>query len=143
LSIQTKIKDYLEEAMRTFQNLAFIISAILLLTVPSTGFSMNIKKETIPLIEMLQSGTAKVTTDKKNIIDDKGNFIAKETANTIQNKPKQSEGPADTQKDSPAPTPQMFTCNKKCAIVVKHCYMDENENIVCINTCDKEALICE
>ena len=129
--------------MPTFQNLASIILAILLLTVPSTGFCMNIKKETIPLIEMLQSGTAKVTTDKKNIIDDKGNFIAKETANTLQNKPKQSASPADTQKDSPTPAPLMFTCNKKCAIVVKHCYMDENENIVCINTCDKEALICE
>ena len=74
--------------MRTFQNLTFIISAILLLTVPSTGFCMNIKKETIPLLEMLQNGTAKVTTDKKNIIDDKGNFIAKETSNTA---PKQTE----------------------------------------------------
>jgi len=131
------------DAMQTIQNLTFIILAILLLTIPSTGFCMNIKRETIPLIEMLQNGTAKVSTDKKNIIDDKGNFIAKETANTIQIKPKQITNPTDTQKDSSAPTPLMFTCNRKCAIVVKHCYMDENENIVCINTCDKEALICE
>jgi hypothetical protein len=130
-------------AMHTFQKLTFILSAMLLLTVPSTGFSMNIKKETIPLIEMLQNGTAKVSTDKKNIIDDKGNFIAKETANTVQIKPKQVSNPTDTQSDSSTPAPLMFTCNKKCAIVVKHCYMDENENIVCINTCDKEALICE
>jgi hypothetical protein len=144
ISKTTKIKDYLEEAMRTFHNLLFSISAILLLTVPSTGFCMNIKKETIPLIEMLQNGTAKVSSDKKNIIDDKGNFIAKETANTIQIKPKQSPAnPTDSQKDNSTPTPLMFTCNKKCAIIAKHCYIDENENIVCINVCDKEALICE
>jgi hypothetical protein len=133
----------MEEAMRAYRKLTIILSAILLLTVPSTGFCMNLKKETIPLVEMLQKGTAKVSTDKKNIIDEKGNFIAKETANTVQIKPKQIVDPNDTQKDSSTPTPLMFTCNKKCAIIVKHCYMDEAENIVCINTCDKEALICE
>jgi hypothetical protein len=131
------------DAMQTIQNLTFIILAILLLAIPSTGFCMNIKRETIPLIEMLQNGTAKVSTDKKNIIDEKGHSIAKETVNTIQIKPKQSVNPTDTQLDSSTPTPLMFTCNRKCAIVAKHCYMDENENIVCINVCDKESLICE
>jgi hypothetical protein len=134
----------MEVVMRALENLTFIISVILLMSVPSTGFCMNIKKETIPLIEMMQNGTAKISSDKKNIIDDKGKFIAKETANTIQLKPKPSQpNPAETQQDNSTPTPLMFTCNKKCAIVVKHCYIDENENIVCINTCDKEALICE
>lgn len=129
--------------MHPVRNLTFTILAALLLAVPSTGFCMNMKRETIPLVEMLQKGKATLSSDKKSIIDEKGGVIAKETANTVSIKPKPAENPADSGKDSSTPAPKMFTCNKKCAIFVKHCYMDENENIVCINVCDREALICE
>lgn len=131
--------------MLSFQKLTFIISAILLLTVPSAGFCMNIKRETIPLVEMLQGGKAAVSSDKKNILDENGHIVAKETANTAVIKPKPGAKTEDSarDKDNSPPAPQLFICNKRCAMFVKHCYMDENENIVCINVCDKESLICE
>mgnify|MGYP001580076506 CR=1 FL=1 len=129
--------------MLSFQNLTFTISAILLLTVPSTGYCMNIKRETIPLVDMLQSGKAALSSDKKNILDENGHIVAKETANTAVIKPKPVAKTEDSAKDNSPPAPQLFICNKRCAMFVKHCYMDENENIVCINVCDKESLICE
>ncbi len=109
----------------------------------SNGFCMDLKKETIPIIEKLQDGKAKISPDKKSIIDENGHIIGKETENINPPKNKPVANPADTAKDSSPPAPQLIFCSKKCAIITKHCYKDESENVVCINSCDRESLICE
>ncbi len=126
-----------------YKSLTAIVTAGLLM-VPVTGFCMDIKKELIPLIQMLQQGKAKISPDKKNILDENGHIIGKETTNLTLPKAKPAvANPSDSEKDTSPPAPQLFYCSKKCAMISRHCYTDENENIVCINECDKESLICE
>ncbi len=122
--------------------LYLIIIAIFLMS-PATGNCMDVHKEVIPLIQMLQAGKAKISADKKSIIDENGHIVGKETENVNLPKPKPVANPADVNKENAPPAPQLFFCTKKCAMISKHCYKDENENVVCINECDKESLICE
>jgi hypothetical protein len=128
----------------------FIRSTLLVLVAtailyPHTASSFDVKKEVLPIIQKLQEGKAKLSFDKKSIVDEEGHIIAKESANLDMNKYKTqpAKNPFEAAKDDSPPQPQLFTCNRKCGIVTKHCYVDENENAVCINVCDKESLICE
>jgi hypothetical protein len=113
--------------------------------IPHTAFSFDVKKEVLPIIQKLQEGKAKLSMDKKSIVDEEGHIIAKESANLDLNKYKTQpvKNPFEAAKDDSPPQPQLFTCNRKCGLITKHCYLDENENAVCINICDKESLICE
>jgi hypothetical protein len=105
----------------------------------------------VPLIEMMQEGKAKVSPDKKTIIDDKGKFVAKETS---QPKPAEKklvneyltetgERNPDDDKRIPDYEKYYFTCNYKCAIMVKKCYQDDVGYKICVNICDKESFICD
>ncbi len=131
--------------MRNILTLGIAIFAASSLWTPCCSYGMDLKREVLPLIEMLQAGKAKVSPDKKSIIDENGHIIGKEAATLDLNKykPKTPQNPFETAKDNSPPTPQLFTCTKKCGMITKHCYLDENENAVCINICDKESLICE
>ncbi|HEX9024481.1 MAG TPA: hypothetical protein VF799_11650 [Geobacteraceae bacterium] len=110
---------------------------------PATGNCMDVHKQAIPLVEMLQAGKAKISPDKKSIVDENSHIVGKETDNMNLPKPQPPASPADTSKENAPPAPQLFLCARKCAMISKHCYTDENQNIVCINECDKESLICE
>ncbi len=118
------------------------IIAIFLMS-PATGNCMDIHKEAIPLVQMLQAGKAKISPDKKNIIDENGHIVGKETDNVNLPKAPPPAPPADSSKENAPPVPQLFLCTKKCAMISRHCYTDENQNVVCINVCDREALICD
>ena len=129
--------------MHSSRNFAFLISAAVLLLVPVDGFSAEAKRPSPPMVQMLQEGKAKLSSDYKNIVDDKGSSLAKETSNIIQKKEPTAIS-SDLVKDSTAPPPtQVIFCNKKCAIISKHCYIDDTGNIVCLNVCEREALVCE
>ena len=123
----------------------FIILAAILSIMPVNCFSMDSKKEPIPIVQKLQDGNAKVSPDKKSIIDEEGHIIGKVTSNLDLNKykPKPAQNPFEAAKDDSPPQPQLFNCTRKCGMITKHCYLDDNENAVCINVCDKESLICE
>ncbi len=118
-----------------------MIAAIVLL--PFTGYCMDMRREVIPIIQMLQEGKAKISADKKSIIDENGHIVGNETTDLTLPTPKPAANSPDTAKENTPPPPQLFHCSKKCAVISRHCYKDENQNIVCINTCDKESLICE
>jgi hypothetical protein len=124
--------------------LLFIMAAIISM-IPIKGFSMEIKREAIPIVQKLQEGKAKISPDKKSIIDEEGHIIGKESQNLDVNKykPKPTQNPYEAAKDDSPPPPQMFICTRKCGMITKRCYLDDNENAVCINICDKESLICE
>jgi hypothetical protein len=127
------------------KTLLFIIIAAIISTIPIKGFSMEIKREAIPIVQKLQEGKAKISPDKKSIIDEEGHIIGKETPTLDMNKykAKPTQNPFEAAKDDSPPPPQMFICTRKCGMITKRCYLDENENAVCINICDKESLICE
>jgi hypothetical protein len=119
--------------------------AAILAIIPVNGFSMDIKREVLPIVQKLQEGKAKISPDKKSIIDEEGHIIGKETVNLDLNKykPKSTQNSFEAAKDDSPPPPQMFTCTRKCGMITKRCYLDDFENAVCINICDKESLICE
>lgn len=122
-----------------------ILLATIFTMIPFQSFSMDVKKEVVPIVQKLQDGTAKVSPNQKSIIDEEGHIIGKETTNLDMNKykPKPAQNPFEAAKDDSPPAPQLFTCTRKCGMITRHCYLDENENAVCINVCDKESLICE
>lgn len=128
--------------MPASRKFAILISSAFFLTVPINGFCAEARRPNPPMVQMLQEGTAKLSPDYKSIIDDKGASVAKETSSTVQKKVTTTLS-SDFVKDSTAPPPPMVIfCNKKCAIISKHCYVDETGNIVCLNVCEKEALVC-
>jgi hypothetical protein len=131
--------------MRISKTTLLIIMAAIISMIPINGFSMEIKREAIPIVQKLQEGKAKISPDKKSIIDEEGHIIGKESQNLDLNKykPKAAQNPYETAKDDSPPPPQMFICTRKCGMITKRCYLDDNENAVCINICDKESLICE
>lgn len=131
--------------MSTSKATPLIIVAAILSMIPVNSFAMEIKREAIPIIQKLQEGKAKISPDKKSIIDEEGHIIGKVTANLdlTKYKPKSTQNPFEAAKDDSPPPPQMFTCTRKCGMITKQCYLDDNENAVCINICDKESLICE
>lgn len=131
--------------MRISEATPLIIMATIVSLIPVRSFAMDVKKEIIPIVQKLQQGNAKISPDKKSIIDENGHIIGKETSNLDLNKykPKSPQNPFETAKDDSPPPPQLFTCTRKCGMITKHCYLDDNENAVCINICDKESLICE
>jgi hypothetical protein len=132
----------MEETMPDSRKFAILIMSAFFLTVPIDGFCVEARRPNPPMVQMLQEGKAKLSPDYKSIVDDKGNSVAKETSSTIQKKESTALS-SDTVKDPSAPPPPMVIfCNKKCAIVSKHCYIDETGNIVCLNVCEKEALVC-
>ena len=124
--------------------LLFIMAAIISM-IPINGFSMEAKKEPLPIVQKLQEGKAKISPDKKSIIDEEGHIIGKvtPTLDMEKYKPKPTQNPFEAAKDDSPPPPQMFTCTRKCGMITKRCYLDDKENAVCINICDKESLICE
>ena len=131
--------------MRISKSTLLIIMAAILSTMPVNGFSMEAKKEPIPIIQKLQEGKANISPDKKSIIDEEGHIIGKVTPSLDMEKykPKAILNPFEAAKDDSPPPPQLFTCTRKCGMITKHCYLDDFENAVCINICDKESLICE
>jgi len=131
--------------MRISKTTLLIIMAVTLSMMPVNGFSMEAKKEPIPIVQKLQEGKAKISPDKKSIIDEEGHIIGKVTPSLDMEKykPKPTQNPFEAAKDDSPPPPQMFTCTRKCGMITKRCYLDDNENAVCINICDKESLICE
>jgi hypothetical protein len=133
----------MEDIMYILKSLMLRLLVAVFLMVPFNGYCMDIKRETIPIIILLQEGKAKISPDNKSILDETGNIIGKEASNTTINRPKPTVNAADTAREGSSPSPQIFYCNKKCAIITKHCYKDDNDNVICLNVCDKEALICE
>jgi len=131
--------------MRISKSTLLIIMAAILSTMPVNGFSMEAKKEPIPIIQKLQEGKAKISPDKKSIIDEEGHIIGKvtPTLDMEKYKPKAILNPFEAAKDDSPPPPLLFTCTRKCGMITRHCYLDDFENAVCINICDKESLICE
>jgi hypothetical protein len=118
--------------------------AAVLLSAPSKGLSMDVKKEVIPIVQKLQEGKAKISPDKKSIIDEEGHIIGKLTSTLDMKKYTPAPpNPAEAAKEDSPPAPQFFNCIRKCGMITKQCYLDDNENAVCIGICDKESLICE
>jgi hypothetical protein len=129
--------------MHRSKKIVFLISAAVLSTVPLDGFCADPRRPNPPMVQMLQEGKGKLSPDYKNIIDEKGNKVAKETSNTVK-KPESTASSDYVVKDASAPPPPMVVfCNKKCAILTRHCYLDEVGNTVCLNVCEREALVCE
>ncbi len=125
--------------------ISLIIFAAIILFAPIKAFSMDIKKEVLPIIEKLREGKAQLSQDKKSIVDENGHIIGKETHDLDLNKykPKPTQNPFEAAKDDSPPQPQLFNCTRKCGVITRHCYLDDNENAICISVCDKESLICE
>ncbi len=132
--------------MSYLKNLPLILFLTALVAAPINAYSMDVKRELVPLVEMLQEGKARISPDKKSIIDENGHIIGKESTNLDMKKYQAPQNPllnpTETAKDNAPPPPQLFICTKKCAMITRHCYLDENENAVCISVCDKESLIC-
>ncbi|QXE85630.1 hypothetical protein KP003_14720 [Geomonas nitrogeniifigens] len=134
--------------MRTTAFHTLILLAIFF-AVPAVGLCEP-PKDRIAIIEQLQSGKAKVSFDKKSIVDESGEALAKETTNAVQ-KPLPLPEPVlpdlaatGTSSETPAPKPpKIVFCNRKCGFIEKRCYLDNEGNTICINTCEKESLICE
>ena len=119
---------------------ALLIATMALIFVPACCFSAENKILTIPLVEMLQGGKAKISSDKKSIIDDKGDIVAKQTPPPVIKEKSSDIFPTGAAKDN---TTFVVNCNKKCAMITRQCYLDDLGNVVCMNVCDKEMLVCE
>lgn len=110
---------------------------------PMTCLAAGNKASTIPLVEMLQQNKAKISTDQKSIIDLKGEVLANQTPTPVLKKRDPMNAVLDAAKDKDAKTTLIVNCNKKCAMVTRHCYLDDIGNTICLNVCDKESLVCE
>ncbi|MFZ3207696.1 MAG: hypothetical protein WA140_02540 [Geobacteraceae bacterium] len=129
--------------MSTLVKMLFLIPSAMFLLAPVTAFCLE-AKNALPIIELLQSGSAMISSDKKSIVDENGDIIAKETSNTIEKKSMVVDpNPLEVGKEALANTPKVIFCNKKCGMIEKHCYQDTEGNIVCVNICEKEVLICD
>ncbi|WP_026841468.1 hypothetical protein [Citrifermentans bremense] len=127
------------------RNLFFFLITCFLLG-PFTAWAAEPHKEIPPIVDMLQGGSAKPSSDKKYIVNDKGEIIAKETANSYK-KESASETAvtlaSEPGKEGVPAAPKVVFCNKKCGLIQKRCYTDSDGNIVCINNCEKELMICD
>lgn len=133
-------------AMTTLtQNVIFFLITCFLLG-PVTALAAEPHKEIPPIVDMLQGGGAKLSSDKKYIVNDKGEIIAKETVNSYKKKSASEAAmtlAAEPGKEGAPAAPTVVFCNKKCGLIQKHCYTDNDGNIVCINNCEKELMICD
>src|SRR5512137_2454181 len=118
--------------MRISKTTLLIIVAAIISMIPINGFSMEIKREAIPIVQKLQEGKAKISPDRKSIIDEDGHIIGKESQSLDLNKYKAKpiQNPYEAAKDDSPPPPQMFTCTRKCGMITKRCYLDDSENAV-------------
>ncbi|GFO69694.1 hypothetical protein GMLC_32730 [Geomonas limicola] len=110
---------------------------------PINCFAAGNKINMIPLVEMLQQNKAKISTDKKSIIDLKGEVLAKQTPPPVMKKRDPSAAIEFGNKDKDANVTMIVNCYKKCAMVTRQCYLDDIGNTICLNVCDKEGLVCE
>ena len=130
--------------MRTIKNVTLVgaTTVFVLAFVPTCCFSAEPLKVVPSLIQKLVDGSAKISTNKKSIVDEKGEIIAKE-ASSLKETVKKANGNPSVSDGKTPPTPMVVTCNYKCAIITKRCYEDANGNGACINACDKQVLLCE
>lgn len=130
--------------MRPLKNVTLLIAAALVLIVPDLGFCAREKmEELVPIIQLVRDGKAKPSPDFRNIIDEKGNIVAKQTALPVEKKDKPFAGAPDGAKDAASGQQKVLTCSTKCAITTRKCYADDSGYIFCMNICEKELLICE
>ena len=137
--------------MNALKKITVVISVAVLFLAAGSAFALERPMMSVPLIEMIREGKAKVSADKTTIVDEKGQTVAKETtpptpavrrpvvdsfAETTDRNPPDS-------KEVPANEKYFFTCSYKCGITVKKCYQDNSGFIICLNICDKESFICE
>lgn len=103
------------------------------------------------LVQMLKEGTAKVSPDATSILDAKGRSVAKPVPLPTAADYEGNYDPvfeAQYQKlvptaDKPPQRKFVYTCSTKCAVLEKQCYGEEGGNIICMNLCRSERVVCE
>jgi len=128
----------MEDVMSFMNKLLSYGAASLIVMVPVSALSAEIKI-TPPLIELLQDGRAKLSPDKKVILDEKGDIVARQKSPAGQ----ENSFAKSPDKAAPVAAERPYVCTPQCAIWVKYCYTDPKDFEVCINSCEKELLQCE
>lgn len=120
-----------------------LIAALVFSIIPARGFSAELKKTTENLVQKLQNGKAKISLNKKSILDENDNIVASETSPPKADNKTSGAGSITPNKSGSTAPADLVNCSFKCSITTRHCYADSYGSIVCINMCDKETLRCE
>jgi hypothetical protein len=124
-----------EYLMHMLKVAALTVSTAMVLLEPTLCFAAE---KVIPhLVELVKEGGASMSANKKTLVDAKGNIVANEVD------PKSVVKPTVEQKGNSAEQTPVINCNYRCAILTKRCFAEDAGAVVCINTCDKQTLICE
>jgi hypothetical protein len=110
---------------------ALAVPASIILAAPVLALAMD---KTIPgIVDSIKEGSVTVSPNKKTLVDAKGKVAATEIdPKTLGKKEDGKDGPVI-----------VATCNYRCAMITRRCFIDEGKNVVCINYCDKQSLVCE
>lgn len=124
------------------KRITLLVAAFVFSIIPARGFSAELKKTTENLVLKLQNGKAKISLNKKSILDENDNIVASETSPPKADNKTSGASITPNKSGSTAP-PDVVNCSFKCSIITRHCYADSYGSIVCINICDKETLRCD
>lgn len=134
--------------MNVVSKLTLIVLALLLLLVPVYGFCEEGSSGTPSLIQILEQGKARLSSDKKSILDEKGNVIATQISPPVQDK-KAIKTDSTTVNTSTTTVSGSTTtvsnapiCYTKCVKWGKQCFVDYQAHVVCIRVCDEEKIVC-
>jgi hypothetical protein len=124
-----------EETMNMMKHIIIAVSTIAIFLAPA--LCSGAEKILPRLVQMLRDGKATISPNKKSLVDEKGKVIAKEVDE------KSVVKPASSVQEGLSEQKAITNCNYKCAIITRRCFADDSGTVACINTCDKETLVCE